>query len=131
MVSSAPTPVNPLAFNWCARFKVNCNEVSASYCDGVASSAFKCDVVFMGNVYIKVNIAQCTCINGTVRRDMTMLVRFNIVKGKTCGRVEWGSCLKVCVCDEESMACLTCSFSCISHERIVRHVGHVNPPSYS
>lgn len=34
----------------------------------------------------------------------------------------------VCVCEGESMACLTCSFSCISHERIVRHLGHINPP---
>lgn len=33
----------------------------------------------------------------------------------------------VCVCEGESMACLTCSFSCISHERIVRHIGHINP----
>ncbi|KAG0009023.1 hypothetical protein BGZ82_004298, partial [Podila clonocystis] len=79
-VSSAPAPVNLLAFNWCARFKVNCNNVGQTYCGGNASITSECDVVFKGDACQKVNIAQCFCQSGTLRRDVTIQVRYNVLK---------------------------------------------------
>ncbi|KAG0356741.1 hypothetical protein BG005_004315 [Podila minutissima] len=80
LVSSAPTPVNPLAFNWCARFKNECRIVGQDYCGSNASITSKCDVVFNGDTCQKVNIAQCTCQSGTLRRDVTIQVRYNVLK---------------------------------------------------
>ncbi|KAG0027232.1 hypothetical protein BGZ81_005772, partial [Podila clonocystis] len=79
-VSSAPTPVNPLAFNWCARFKVNCNNIGRTYCGGNASITSKCDAIFKGDICQKVNIAQCFCQSRTLRRDVTIQVRYNVLK---------------------------------------------------
>ncbi|KAG0095682.1 hypothetical protein BGZ93_005576 [Podila epicladia] len=86
LVSSAPTPVNPLAFNWCARFKNDCRNVGQAYCGSNASITSKCDVVSNGDTCQKVNIAQCTCQSGTLRRDVTIQVRYNVLKGSTMNK---------------------------------------------
>lgn len=85
LVSSAPAP-KPLAFNWCAHFKANCDDVGRTYCGNNASITSKCNVVFNGDTLQKVNIAQCFCQSRTLRRDVTIQVRYNVLKGEN---TEW------------------------------------------